>query len=176
MRLYVNHHQDDWVDWISTAEFVHNNRVHSATGFSPFYVNMGYHPNCGTNISTQATNESSVDFVRRMEKVREDASAKLERAETIMKAQYDRRTPMEYQLGDMVWLSAAHIPSNRHSKKLDHKFLGPYKVVRKMGASAYQLTTQGQSTRHATFNEQLLKPYKREAIPHRSLTHPHLRN
>ena len=72
---------------------------------------------------------------------------------------------MEYQPGDMVWLSVSHIPSNRPSKKLDHKFLGPYKVVRKMGASAYQLTTQGQSTRHATFNEQLLKPYKKGGYP-----------
>ena len=127
LRLYVNHHQDDWADWFSVAEFAHNNRAHSATGFSPFYINMGYHPNCGTNVSTQATNESSADFVRRMERVWEDASAKLERAKAIMKAQYDkhRRTPMEYQPGDMVWLSAAHIPSNRPSKKLDHKFLGP---------------------------------------------------
>ena len=41
-----------------------------------------------------------------------DAGAKLERAKKIMKAQYDkhRRAPMEYQLGDMVWLSAAHSP------------------------------------------------------------------
>ena len=109
----------------------------------------------------------SADFVRRMERVREDAGVKSERARTIMKTQYDkhRRTLMEYQPGDMVWLSAAHIPSNRPSKKLDHKFLGPYKVVRKMGASAYQLTTQGQTTRHATFNEQLLKPYKKGGYP-----------
>ena len=31
--LYINHHQDDWVDWLSIAEFAHNNRV-SATDFS----------------------------------------------------------------------------------------------------------------------------------------------
>ena len=145
------------------AEFAHNNRVHSATGFSPFYVNMVYHPNCGTNISTQATNESSMDFVRRMEKVQEDASAKLERVKTTMKAQYDkhRRTPMEYQPGDMVWLSVTHIPSSRPSNELDHRFLGPYKVAKKVGTSAYQLTTQG----HAMFNEQLLKPYKKRGYP-----------
>ena len=70
LRLCINHHQDERVDWISMVELTHNNRVHSATGSSLFYVNMGYHPNCGTNIGTQATNESSVDFVRRLEGVR----------------------------------------------------------------------------------------------------------
>ena len=45
LRMYINHHQDDWVDWISMAEFAHNNRTHSATGTSPFYVTSGFHPN-----------------------------------------------------------------------------------------------------------------------------------
>ena len=40
LRLYINHHQDDWVDWLSIAEFVHNNRVHSSTGHSLFLVNF----------------------------------------------------------------------------------------------------------------------------------------
>ena len=53
-----------------------------------------------------------------------------------------------------------HIPFNRPSKKLDHKFLGPYKVVQKVEASAHQLTTQGQSTIHETFSEQLLKLHR----------------
>ena len=65
----------------------------------------------------------------------------------------------------MVWLSASNIPSQRPSKKLDHKYLGPYKVVKKIGASAYQLSSQGQSTRHATFNEQYLKPFRKGIYP-----------
>ena len=65
---------------------------------------MGYHPNCGTNISTQVINESSVVHVKRMEQMWEYASAKLERARTIMKVQYDKhgKTPAKYQTGDMV--------------------------------------------------------------------------
>ena len=103
LRLYVNHHQDNWVDWISMAEFVHNNKVHSATGFSTFYVNMGYHPNYGTNISTQMTNESSMDLVRKMERVWEDASAKMERARTIMKTQYDKHRRTPWTISQMTW-------------------------------------------------------------------------
>ena len=72
---------------------------------------------------------------------------------------------VEYKPGDVVWLNASNIPSQRPSKKLDHKYLGPYKVVKKVGASAYQLSSQGQSTRHATFNEQYLKPFRKGIYP-----------
>ena len=72
---------------------------------------------------------------------------------------------MEYQLGDMAWFSENHIPSNRPSKKLDHKYFAPYNVVKKVGPSAHQFITQGQPTRHAMFNEQLLKPHRRGSCP-----------
>ena len=65
----------------------------------------------------------------------------------------------------MVWLNASNIPSQRPSKKLDHKYLGPYKVVKKVRASAYQLSSQGQSTRHAAFNEQYLRPFRKGIYP-----------
>ena len=79
----------------------------------------------------------------------------------MMKAQYDKhmKAPIKYQTRDMVWLSVTQV-SSRSSKKLDHKYLGPYKVVKKVGTSAYQLTTQWQSTKHMMFNEQLLKPVR----------------
>ncbi len=35
LRIFVNHLQDDWVEWLSLAAFAHNNRVHSATGKKP---------------------------------------------------------------------------------------------------------------------------------------------
>ena len=102
-----------------------------------------------------------------MEKSWEDARAKLDRTRRLMKDQYDthRRTAIKYRPGDIVWLNASNIPSQRPSKKLDHKYLGPYKVIKKIGASAYQLSSQGQSTRHATFNEQYLKPFRKGIYP-----------
>ena len=87
--MYINHHQDDWVDWISMAEFAHNNRTHLATGTSSFYITSGFHPNWGTTFNSQGSNESSTNFVRRMEKSWEDAKAKLDRIKKLMKDQYD---------------------------------------------------------------------------------------
>ena len=71
------------------TKFAHNNRIHLETGTSPFYVTSGFHPNWGTAVTTQGTNESSADFVRRMEKSWEDAKAKLDRKKRLMKDQYN---------------------------------------------------------------------------------------
>ncbi len=42
LRIFINHLQDDWVEWLSLAAFAHNNHTHSAMGKSPFEVNYGY--------------------------------------------------------------------------------------------------------------------------------------
>ncbi len=44
LRMFVNHLQTDWAEWLSLAAFAHNNRTHSSTGKSPFEVNYGYNP------------------------------------------------------------------------------------------------------------------------------------
>ncbi len=31
LRIFVNHLQDDWVEWLSLTAFAHNNRTHPAT-------------------------------------------------------------------------------------------------------------------------------------------------
>ena len=69
------------------------------------------------------------------------------------------------QTGDMVWFNASNIPLQRLSKKLDHKYLSLYKVVKKIRASTYQLSNQGQLTRHVTFNEQYIRPFKKGIFP-----------
>ena len=36
LRSYVNHHQDDWTDWLPLCEFAANNTVSETTQVSPF--------------------------------------------------------------------------------------------------------------------------------------------
>ena len=90
LRLYINHHQNDWVDWLSIAEFAHNNRVHSATGYSPFYINCGFHPSNGNTLNPMVSNESAAAFVDRMTRLQEEVAAALKRASELMKASYDK--------------------------------------------------------------------------------------
>uniref|UniRef100_A0A0W0FYW7 Putative DNA/RNA polymerase n=1 Tax=Moniliophthora roreri TaxID=221103 RepID=A0A0W0FYW7_MONRR len=42
LYLFISKHQDDWADWLPTAEFILNSRVHTAYDKSPFEVVYGY--------------------------------------------------------------------------------------------------------------------------------------
>ncbi|VDC04982.1 unnamed protein product, partial [Peniophora sp. CBMAI 1063] len=44
LRAFCNHRQDDWVDWLPIAQFIHNSQVHSAPGKSPFELLYGFAP------------------------------------------------------------------------------------------------------------------------------------
>ena len=43
LQHYVNYQQDDWTDWLATAEFSYNNKKHAAIGKTPFELNFGRH-------------------------------------------------------------------------------------------------------------------------------------
>src|SRR3954468_21939053 len=47
LRIYINHHQTDWAEWLSIAEFSYNNKIHSSTKKSQFFVKHGQHPRKG---------------------------------------------------------------------------------------------------------------------------------
>jgi len=41
LRVFINHRQEQWPDWLGTAEFTYNNKVHAATKTLPFKANYG---------------------------------------------------------------------------------------------------------------------------------------
>ena len=44
IRPYVKAHPQTWSQYLTLAEFATNNAVNVATGYSPFYLNVGDHP------------------------------------------------------------------------------------------------------------------------------------
>jgi hypothetical protein len=67
--------QDNWADWLILAEFNHNDQVSKTTGFSPFFVTMGFHLQKGTEPCLKVLTEDATKFATRMSKVREEAGA-----------------------------------------------------------------------------------------------------
>ncbi|KAL5512939.1 hypothetical protein ACEPAH_3337 [Sanghuangporus vaninii] len=161
LRLYVNHRQSDWADWLALAEFAYNNREHSATKLSPFFVNLGVHPVGFTGIRTSSSNMSAEEFAKYVKGIHELAQANLVKANEDMKRFYDRHAgkSMEYEAGSKVFLDGRNIKTTRPTKKMDDKWFGPFEIVEKVGASAYRLKLPRTWRQvHPVFNEVLLKP------------------
>jgi hypothetical protein len=99
--------------------------------------------------------ESVNEFTERMRSTLEEAKAALVKSKDDMKRYYDqRRTPApEYKPGDKVYLDASDIQTTRPSKKLSHKNLGPFEIVRRVGNNAYRLRLPAaMKRRHPVFN------------------------
>lgn len=70
-----------------------------------------------------------------------------------------RREPApNYKVGDMVWLNAKNINTERPSKKLDAKNLGPFKTSEKINSIAYRLELPESMKIHDVFHTSILHP------------------
>lgn len=68
-QVYVNYRQDDWPEWLLLATFSYNDKIHSSTGFSPFFLNKGEHPRKGTEPVLEVSNQTAIDFVKQMKDI-----------------------------------------------------------------------------------------------------------
>jgi len=91
LRFFMEYRQRDWPEWLATAEFVVNNKIHSATKVSLFMVNYGRELQMGADIRRKGKVEKVTEFVERIRKVQEEAEATLRKAQEEMKRQADRR-------------------------------------------------------------------------------------
>jgi len=68
-----------------SAEFVVNNKVHSAMKVSPFMANYGRELRMGGDIRKKGKVEKVIEFVERMKQVQEEARVVLKKAQEDMK-------------------------------------------------------------------------------------------
>jgi RNase H-like domain found in reverse transcriptase/Reverse transcriptase (RNA-dependent DNA polymerase)/Integrase zinc binding domain/Chromo (CHRromatin Organisation MOdifier) domain len=178
LRLFINQRQDNWDDLLPFAEFQYNNHIHSATQNVPFFLDTGRIPRMGFEPDQRRSHIESVnEFKERMEDALNEAKAALVKSKDDMVKYYDRRrTPApEYQPGDRVYLDASDIHTTRPSRKLSHRRLGPFSVIRKVGNGAYRLRLPPSMSRlHPVFNVVKLTLAPEDPVPGRRLRPPPL--
>ena len=120
------------------AEFAANNNQSASTKLSPFFATKGFHPRMSFDIvdlSDTSTRErilkqKALDISRKMETTREFARKALVAAQKSQSKKTDKHwKDITYAVGDKVQLSIRNITTDRPSKKLDHKMLGPFEVI-----------------------------------------------
>ena len=107
LRMFVDYRQEQWPDWLGTAEFAYNNKVNSSTKVSSFMANNGQNPRIGFEMRKKGKVLRAEEFAVKMKEIQEEAQAALRKAQEEMKKQADwhRREVEEYKVGDMVLLS-----------------------------------------------------------------------
>lgn len=67
---------------------------------------------------------------------------------------------MQYAVGERVWLSAKNIRTTQPSRKLGHRWLGPYEITERIGKQAYRLKLPPRyKAIHDVFHVSLLERY-----------------
>jgi len=109
LQHYVNYKQDDWADWIAEAEFQYNDKQHSTTGFSLFYLNYGYH--LWKEDRNRSTTILEVQrFTEELDKARRKAQQAIDGRNKELKTKINKGRKTEtYTNGDKVWLEAKNI-------------------------------------------------------------------
>jgi len=174
LRIFINHRQDDWAEWLPIAEFAYNNRIHSATRETPFRLDSGQDPRLGTEPTRTGRIEAVDDFLTRMKKTEDEAKSALQQAADDMARFHDRHAleAPSYKVGDKVWLDAHNITTDRPTKKLSDKWLGPYLVDKVLSRSAVRLKLPRSMRIHPVFNVSKLRLFQPDPIVERAARPP----
>jgi len=88
LRVFIDHRQEQWLDWLGTVEFAYNNKVHVVTKTSPFKANYGQDPKMGFKGRRKGKYKMVEKFVKRMRKIQEEMKAALEKAQVLQMTTY----------------------------------------------------------------------------------------
>ncbi len=67
IRMFCNHHQNDWDDLLPTAEFTLANHIHALMQVTPFMADTGQNPRMGFESLVDVADEGAAAFQTRME-------------------------------------------------------------------------------------------------------------
>jgi hypothetical protein len=164
LRHYLSHTQRYWSDLLPVSEFAYNNSVNATTGLTPFELDLGHHPVTSHSVDANLEVAAAETFIERQQALMNIAYEYIQKAQSHQAEQYNKtKNSKEFQEDDLVLLSTKHtnppfLPS-RSSKKLRSKYIGPFRITRKVSPTSYELDPPGHIKMHPIINVEYLKPY-----------------
>ncbi|KAI3701131.1 hypothetical protein L2E82_45776 [Cichorium intybus] len=163
LRACVIDFGGSWDSHLPLAEFSYNNSYHASIGRAPFEMLYGRKcrtPICWGEVGQQVLGSTEVVFktTELIQKVRE----RLLTAQSRQKSYADRRrSDLEFQVGDYVILKVSPwkgVIRFRKRGKLGPRYIGPYRIVARVGEVAYRLELPEQLSQiHDTFHVSQLR-------------------
>jgi len=80
LRIFINHRQEQWPDWLETVEFAYKNKVYLSTKILSFKANYRQDPRIGFEVKKKGKYKGAEKFVTKMKEIQEEAKIVLEKA------------------------------------------------------------------------------------------------
>ncbi|GKA59848.1 putative reverse transcriptase domain-containing protein [Tanacetum coccineum] len=163
LRAYVVDFGNGWVKHLPLVEFSYNNSYHASikgTQFEPLYDRKYRSPVCWAKVGdARLTGPELIhETTEKIVQIKQRIQATRDRQKSYANV---RRKPLEFQVGDRVMLKVSPWKGVvRFGKrgKLNPRYIGPFKVLAKVGTVAYRLELPQQLSRvHSTFHVSNLK-------------------
>jgi hypothetical protein len=164
LRSYVNYEQNNWDEFLISAEIAYNNTIQASTTFTPYYLNSGQHPNLSFDHALKSkinTNNESVDeMLSSMNNALSHAKILLHQAQQRQSYYANQhRTDIFFNVGDMVMISTQNLNTLNKAPKLLPRYIGPYKIIKVISKVAYKLELPKTMKINNTFHISKLKKY-----------------
>lgn len=174
LRPFVNYYQDDWDELLPIVDFAQASLPHEAIGQSSFQTELGFEPRTSfdwkpiqdVTFATERLNrEEAQEHTRRIQQAWELARTDMQLAQDRYSKQANKtRRPVDFDVGDKVWVSAKTWRTERPSKKLDYQQLGPYEIIAKEGHS-FRLDLPPNIKVHPVFHASKLRKDSNDPLP-----------
>ena len=163
LRACVIDFGGSWDDHLPLVEFSYNNSYHASIGMPPY--EMLYGRRCRTPVCWGEVEQREIGSKTEVETLAEKLAqvrARLKAAQDRQKSYADkRRRPIEFEIGDRVLLKVSPwkgLIRFRKRGKLSPRYIGPFKVLARVGEVAYRLELPPElSSIHPTFHVSYLR-------------------
>ena len=156
------------------GEFSANANISATIKVPPFLATKGYNPRMSfdpVDFSANSTrekiaNSTARSIANRMEEVQDFMREKMTKlqAKQVVTANCHCKEPTMYEIRDKVFLSTKNIRTEKPSKKLNDKNIGPFKIKKLVGSS-YQLELPHTMKIHDIFHPNLLRKIANNPLP-----------
>ena len=143
LHCYSNEQQLNWAGLLLLAEFIYNWSKHAFIRVSLFYAYADYEPKVNFKVEDEFQSKkvpAVQDQLKHLQQIREAIARNLRYTQIVQQKYYNQRHhPREFYKGDLILLNAKNLWTIRPSKKLSHKYIGPFHIKEPVGTQAYHL-------------------------------------
>ncbi len=163
LRHYVHWNETTWDKHLPVIEFAYNNHLHSTTGYSPFYLMYGEHPQAPVNLlfknnTSIPVNEVLLALQSHLKQARDNIRFA---TDAFTQRANKGRTDITFKLGEKVLLSTKNlrVQADEIANKFLPKYIGPFTITKVISDVAYQLDLPETMKCHPVFHIDRLQPY-----------------